>query len=135
MHRFSILMAVCLVAFASVEPANADLVTLYDGSGRPSDQAWLAFAASPFGTTTETVLGSGVRLQTNSTAQAGYSNYNPALPPTAPSLKNPSFPVLNRAQGFELSFSLAVDSESHANNDRAGFSVILLGSDAQGIEP
>jgi hypothetical protein len=132
--RFAAFLATCLLPIALSPDAHGDLVTLYSGAGRPSEQAWLVFAASPLGTTTETVLGSGVRLQTNGTAQAGYSNYIPALPPSTPALKNPAFPTLDRTKGFELAFSVAVESESHANNDRAGFSVILLGADARGIE-
>jgi hypothetical protein len=44
-------------------------------------------------------------------------------------------PTLNRAAGFQLTFDLRVISENHgSNNDRAGFSLILLSEDLYGIE-
>lgn len=46
----------------------------------------------------------------------------------------PGFPILDRTAGFQLDFALQVDSESHANNNRAGFSIIVLSDDARGIE-
>ncbi|MBW4422851.1 MAG: DUF4347 domain-containing protein [Myxacorys californica WJT36-NPBG1] len=75
-----------------------------------------------------TLLNSTANLET----YAGYSNYtiNPDL---SQSLKNPTFPVLDRAQGYSLSFNLQVLAESHTNPDR-GVAVILLGDDNQGIE-
>lgn len=48
--------------------------------------------------------------------------------------KNPAFPSLDRNAGFRLTFELDVHLESHSSNDRAGFSVILLAGDLQGIE-
>ncbi len=42
--------------------------------------------------------------------------------------------VMDRTTGYTLSFDLQVGSESHVSNDRAGFSVIALSSDLQGIE-
>lgn len=88
----------------------------------------------------------GVTLNTEiftgqSTGYVGYTNYtvnvasallNPLSPPT-PGLVNASFPTLNRTTGFTLSFKLALSFETSAVN-RAGFSVVLLGSDAKGIE-
>ena len=46
----------------------------------------------------------------------------------------PGFPILNRTAGFQLDFALQVDGESHANSNRAGFSIIVLSDDARGIE-
>ena len=44
-------------------------------------------------------------------------------------------PSLNRADGFQLTFDLRVISENHgSNNDRAGFSLILLSEDLYGLE-
>lgn len=44
-------------------------------------------------------------------------------------------PTLNRAAGFQLSLDLRVIAENHnGNNDRAGFSVILLSEDLYGVE-
>ncbi|MFN7734067.1 MAG: PEP-CTERM sorting domain-containing protein [Pirellula sp.] len=118
------------VWFASCE-ARGELVTLYDGSGLPSIQPWLIFGNDFLGSASQTSVAGGVQLITDNTARAGYSNY---IPLPIPSLKNAGFPTLNRALGFELGFRVQVNSESHVSNSRAGYSVLLLGSDAKGIE-
>lgn len=46
----------------------------------------------------------------------------------------PGFPILDRTVGFQVNFSIQVENESHTNNHRAGFSVIILSDDARGIE-
>ena len=46
----------------------------------------------------------------------------------------PEFPIIDRLAGFQVHFIIQLEHESHANNDRAGFSVIVLGEDARGIE-
>jgi hypothetical protein len=44
------------------------------------------------------------------------------------------FPILDRIAGFEVDFTVQVENESHTNNNRAGFSIIILSKDARGIE-
>jgi len=44
------------------------------------------------------------------------------------------FPLLDPTAGFQVNFSLQLEDESHSNNNRAGFSLIILGNDAKGIE-
>ena len=46
----------------------------------------------------------------------------------------PSFPILDRPAGFKVDFTLQIENESHRNNDRSGFSLIILSEDARGIE-
>ncbi|MEQ1826985.1 MAG: hypothetical protein ABL921_13605 [Pirellula sp.] len=119
----------CVFALVVATPNLwADTITLYDGAGLPANQSWLAYT-SIGGAATQSSVAGGVRLQTDLQSQSGYSNYT-----ILSTLKNAAFPTLNRSVGFELSFSLAIASESHSNNDRAGFSTILLGSDRRGIE-
>ena len=74
-------------------------------------------------------------------AQAGYSNYNAELSGpgslTPTTLVNPSFPTLNRQQGYTLSFTAQILSQFNDGingNDRAGFSVIAISDDRKGIE-
>ncbi len=130
---FSRMVFVVLTLFVLLRSsAQADFIVLYNGTGLPSSQSWLSYASNGLlngGTSTQTQVASGVRLQTDGPVSAGYGSYTPFA-----QLQNAAFPVLNRANGFELSFSLAIAAESHTSNDRAGFSVILLGSDSQGIE-
>lgn len=44
------------------------------------------------------------------------------------------FPILDRTVGFQVDFTLQVVDESHTNNNRAGFSMIILDEDAMGVE-
>ena len=46
----------------------------------------------------------------------------------------PEIPIMDRTAGFQVNFTVQLEKESHANNNRAGFSVIMLGEDARGIE-
>jgi uncharacterized repeat protein (TIGR02543 family) len=43
-------------------------------------------------------------------------------------------PTLDPSTGFKLTFTLQIEEETHTSNDRAGWSVILLGKDKKGIE-
>jgi hypothetical protein len=124
---FPFLLAICV----GMQSANGDLVTLYTGSGLPSTQPWLIYGNDFAGTASQTSVSGGVQLSSDNTARAGYSNY---IPLPIPILKNSSFPELDRTLGFELEFRARINSEAHISNDRAGFSVILLGKDAHGIE-
>jgi hypothetical protein len=44
------------------------------------------------------------------------------------------FPILDRTAGIQVNFTLQVESEIHARDNRSGFSLILLDQDAKGIE-
>ncbi|NJR49356.1 MAG: hypothetical protein HC780_07050 [Leptolyngbyaceae cyanobacterium CSU_1_3] len=73
---------------------------------------------------TQTVSAGTTTLNTtaNNALQAGYAITAPA-----------AF-ALNRTRGYTLGFNVQLLSEDHSSNDRAGFSVIALGSDKRGIE-
>jgi hypothetical protein len=122
--------------------AQANSIALYDGTqtGQPPSQGWLYYRSLL--TTSTTTLAAGnvgpVTLNTGVTSgnsdSAGYSNYIPTSLTTA-NLANSSFPVLSPATGFDLQFTMKLDSESHSGStDRAGFSVILIGNDLNGVE-
>ncbi len=130
LNRICIALLHCTLVYVSLgcHSLQAELITLFDGNGLPANQPWLSYASSG-GSATQTEQTSGVRLVTDLAASAGYSNYTPLA-----ALKNGTFPSLNRTNGFELNFNLAVSSENHSSNDRAGFSVSLIGSDVRGIE-
>jgi hypothetical protein len=115
------------LVWLSSQSAFADLLVLYDGAGLPVNQVWMSFAE--LGVSQQTPVSGGVRLQTDAGGRAGYSNY---LSPTV--LKNAAFPSLSANAGFELSFSLTVNTENHSSPNRAGFSTTLLGNDRKGIE-
>lgn len=94
----------------------------------PSEQPWLTYFTD--GTAVQQVMPDGVRLQTTLDKHAGYSNYDILTQ----SFKNPLFPSLDKEKGVVLRFELQVSSENHTTADRAGFSVILLDSNHQGVE-
>jgi len=113
--------------------SSATVYTLYDEkqNNLPDDQTWLAYYAKD-GSAIPNNITNGVQLVTDTPASAGYSNYS-LLP--VPGIKNPTFPVLDSSIGFTLSFNMWLHKESHTGNDnRAGFSIILLDSNHQGVE-
>ncbi|MEG4204350.1 DUF4347 domain-containing protein, partial [Microcoleus sp. Pol7_A1] len=79
-----------------------------------------------------------VTAANNNTGYAGYTNYRYSpfpFPAGTFSLLNPSFPTLDRTNGYSVSFRVAVTAENSNSNDRSGFSIIAISSDAQnGIE-
>ncbi len=105
---------------------------LYNGlvGNTPNAQNWLSLTnlnlVTPGIAGSEIFSGNGANL--NSTAAnsiyAGYTK-NPL---------NSSFPVLDRTSGFSLSFNLQIISESRANQNRAGFSIVAVTSDRKSIE-
>lgn len=146
-------ITVGLSLLVGVSRTNAASVTLYDASigTLPQNQGSLAFGnvnrnppyLSPVASET---LGSGY-TSLNSTGDnniyAGYSNYNFSLslspsPSISPSTYvNPSFPTLDRNAGYTISFNVQILSQANDGPNgpnRAGFSVIVLSSDKQGIE-
>ncbi len=119
--------------------SSAAVVPLYtpSGSQTPSDQSWLTYNA--LGPAAQVGSSSGVTLDSTALmlTYAGYSNYT-----TSGNFKNAAFPTLNRSIGFSLRFDLQVLSQTNnpagstnpVGQERAGFSVILLGTDGFGIE-
>jgi hypothetical protein len=146
-HRGSIgLAALLILSGARIASAQTTNV-LYDAASgvTPSNftPKWLEFGAFISASQTFTAgTPSFTRLSTlgNEGTFAGYSNYNATATLSPPSLTpttfvNPVFPNLDRTAGFNLRFTIRLNSETHTGNPaRAGFSVILLGSDRQGVE-
>lgn len=97
---------------------SVNAVTLYDGSLQPtqtpSQQGWVyqqKVNNSP--TPTATTISNGTLLNSGYISnQAGYFRLAP-------------FPLV-RDTGYSVSFSVKVDSESHTNSNRAGFSLIVV---------
>ena len=97
-------------------------VILYDGSlgGLPNTQGMLYQTSSL--EVTESFANGATTLDT--TAQrSDRAGYFPVLAPT-----------LDRTVGYLVNFTAQVITETHVSNDRAGFSLIVLSSDKQGIE-
>ena len=124
--RTLLILSALVAALGGLSTAQAK-VTLYNGAlgTAPDAQGW-TFGTLAFGfpAPTQSVsggIGGSVFLDTrpNNPIQSGYSRVDQ---------------VFNSNAGVELSFSAQVLSESHANLNRAGFSVIMLDSAHRGIE-
>ncbi|GJM42586.1 MAG: hypothetical protein DHS20C20_28680 [Ardenticatenaceae bacterium] len=104
---------------------------LYDSSqnNTPSDQnfSYQALNPQPPFTTQATQIYSAPVTVLNTVNQLNdYAGYT---------VNQAAMPTLNRSVGFQLRFDLRLASENHdANNDRAGFSAILLSEDLYGVE-
>lgn len=121
--------------------ARAEYV-IYDGTfgTQMSSQGWVynADAGSLFTLPTGTTRSAGANSQIlNTTGNAPNSDragfFRAAF--TSPIPVNAPLPItLDRTLGYDIFFDLKLNSESHTSNDRAGFSIIALGHDNQGIE-
>lgn len=117
-------------ALLSVVALPASAAVLYDGSVAlkplPTDQGW-TYLTNPLtgASSTQNAVGGGVRLDSTAAVgeKAGYFNFT-----------HPGMEPMDRAAGYTVAFDVKINSESHNNNDRAGFSVIAISSDWMGIE-
>lgn len=124
--------ALLAVALASPAAARADII-LYDGSlnTTPTEQGWLYASQPPVGSSASYSASGGFTTLDTSTVitdRAGFATRVPGFG------AHPLMPTLDRNTGYTLQFTAAVDAESHVSPDRAGFSVIVLSEDQQGIE-
>jgi hypothetical protein len=108
------------LAVANQAPIVGRHLKLYDTvqQNLPDAQGF-SYLSVPVGATVAFSKGATLLDTTGNDFQAGFGRQDQTL---------------NRANGFTIRFYAQVLSETHANNNRAGFSIIALGSDKQGIE-
>lgn len=133
-----IVLTVCTLMLLA---GTGNAVVLYDGSHNggtetPDDQGWYYLPDPIFGHLASNTASGGVTtLDTTATnaIQAGYFSHDPSL---ISGYVHPGLAgiTLDRIPGYTVEFSAQVTAESHANNDRAGFSLIVLSTDLMGIE-
>ncbi len=131
-----------LIFLAFGASAGAQTINLYQGStgGTPQLQNWLTYQYNPLSTGPSTSSTGGptgnTTFDTTSTdaEEGGWSNYSYNPITSSSAIVNSSFPALNPASGFSVNWDLAVTSESNTSTNRAGFDVIVLGSDGKGVE-
>lgn len=112
--------------------AQASTTVVYDGAAgtSPAAQGWL-FQFTTSSATSTTAGGQTVLDTTSANAErGGYSNHVAILNTPV----NPAFPALDVNGGFSVRLDMKLLSESHANNNRAGTSLVVIGSDLRGIE-
>ena len=131
-YKKSAMTIVCAAIGISASPmrAGAQTTYLYNGSGTqtPQSQGWLSEFA-PGATTVSTGGATTFNTSFDASLEGGYSNYT-----VVGAVVNAAFPALNPNPGFSVGLDVQINSESHSSNDRAGFDLIVLGSDNKGVE-
>ena len=105
-------------------------VVMYDGAlgGLPGTQN-LVYGTQPLPPSQATqTYTNGVTILDTNAAIGDYAGYG-AEPGTVAVM-----PVIDRTEGFTVAFTIQLDSETHTNTDRAGFSVIAISNDLKAIE-
>lgn len=125
------ILSMMLAALTLLLVHKAYAVTLYDGAlhSLPEAQGWI-YGEFPPGMASRGVAGGLTSLDTTAfgPTMAGYFSSVPLVG------QHPDQPVLNRAQGFTVSFTMQLLAEAHSSADRAGFSVIVTSHDFFGLE-
>ena len=106
-----------LIALLCTWSLCAQAKVLYTGTSVPGSQGWLG----PFFVLPQLDPAGFVRLDTttSSALQDGYARIEP---------------LLRSDLGFRIDFTAKVEGETHGNNNRAGFSVIVTDQNKHGIE-
>lgn len=123
-----LLPLLALAIAGAVTPANAAI--LYDAALETTlgQQGWLYLTNPFFGAQSQvTFTGGATRLDSTAamSESAGFFAYSGI---------HPNLPVLDRQTGYTLQFSVAVPTETHSSTNRAGFSVLVVGSGYGSIE-
>jgi hypothetical protein len=109
--------------------ANATTLILYDAaSGTIPSPPLMNFNDFPPGVALPTFSDGTTVMDTTISGRDTYAGW------IATGATTPGFPILDRTAGFQVNFVIQVENESHTNNNRAGFNVIILSEDAKGIE-
>ena len=120
------IMTVAIIALAS----SAGASVLYDGAMNtlPAAQDWLYATDPVIGASATQSAGGGVTTLDTTPDVLDHAGYFAGT-------THPGLTALDRTgDGFTLSFTLALLSELHVSNDRAGLSILVLTSDLQAIE-
>lgn len=119
-----------LSLLAGIATADAASVTLYNGSGDPATQGELT-VGSFFGTITTSSGPVNVNTTSNNQNYAGYSNYTANIsnfPSITPGSRVGSSYTLDPTLGYTINFAVQILQETAANTNRAGFSIVAIGS-------
>jgi hypothetical protein len=129
--RLLSILSFIIAVLVFVAPVQSATVTLYDGTleTAPGDQGFfLGCENFPFPCApedwTETVENGGVTLDTmpDESEKVGYI------------ADIREYDALDREAGYTLRFTVQLLAEQHSSENRAGFSVIVLSDDLEGIE-
>ena len=123
------LFSLNLKRVSAIQTSGQKTLTLYDAkSGVTPDTKIMSFFDFPPGEIIQTYENGSITLDTTKSGNSTYAGWISNATNTL------GFPNLGHATGFQLDFTMQVENESHTNDKRAGFSIIILGEDARGIE-
>jgi hypothetical protein len=109
--------------------ADGKTLVLYDAaSGDIPSKSLMSFTEFPPDAASLAYSDSAAVMDTTISGSDTYAGWISSQATTS------GFPTLDRTMGVQVNFSMQVESETHTNNNRAGFSVIILDRDAKGIE-
>ena len=124
-----VLFSLNLTEVNAISQLGQKTLVLYDAaSGSIPSTQLINFIDFPLGTATPIYENASTTLDTTISGNETYAGW------LANSGSTSGFPLLDRVTGFHINFSIQVEAESHSNHNRAGFSVIILGNDAKGVE-
>ena len=113
----------------ATKQAGQKTLVLYDAaSGAIPANQWMNFIDFPPGAAPLAFDNAATTLDTTAAGNETYAGW------VSNGATTPGFPILDDSKGFQVNFSIQVENESHTNDNRAGFSMIILGNDARGIE-
>ena len=131
MHRpIGFLISLILLAFTTLVAAAAVTapVVLYDGSrntGTPNTQGFYYLTNPLAGALATQTFSNSITTLGTTPRMSDYAGYF---------AKTNLYPVLDRVAGYQVLFTVQVLTETHISQDRAGFSVLVISQDLQGIE-
>lgn len=133
--RFKLLSGLFILSFVTAAYSyhhtlfsNDKTLVLYDAASGGIPSTLMSFTDFPLGVALPTFSDGATIVDTTISGADTYAGW------IAGEVTTPDFPILDSTAGVRVNFTVQVDSEAHTNNDRAGFSVIILDKAAQGIE-
>lgn len=118
-----------LDAIQAVSLVGEKTLILYDAdSGSIPDSSMIGFTAFPPEGASRGFEDGSTVLDTTLAGTDTYAGWVASVATTN------GFPILDSAIGFQVKFTLQIDSEIHESNNRSGFSILLLDQNAKGIE-
>ena len=113
----------------AIAQITSKTLVLYDAvSGAIPATQLMNFVDFPVGAAPPTYENAATILDTTTAGSETYAGWVSTADSTV------GFPTLDRVSGFNVNFSMQLENESHSNNNRSGFSIIILSKDAKGIE-
>ncbi len=130
------LIALAAAFAACMAPAAAETVVLYDAEQgtTPDAQGW-AYVTRPLlvAKAKRSFAGGRTRLDTTPVMNE-WAGFLTRVELHHIRLSHPRMPKLDREAGYAVRFRVRVVEEKHAGNDRAGFSIVVVGDDLQAVE-